>query len=421
MKLSNKFTLWFIGIVLLVTPISMGISYYNIKRNIDRAQSRQLRHVNDRIAGQLRKGVEPDRFVQGRPVEVTPIEADQWEDGPRITRIPVYDDSLQRNECLLNVSSFYHINQADYRISSYDYVIRSEEILSGMLHALFWKVLLIIAGVIITTKLVSRYVLSPFRETMKIMYGFNLRKRQKIRLPHTSTHEFRELNGFLQKMTDKATEDYTVLKEFSENASHELQTPLAVIRSKLDLLTETDIRENQAVFIADIQDAVEKLSRINRSLVLLTKLENQEYTAFEDLSFGKVVEDVLSVYEDRIEIKSLSVHKKIDENILVRLHPALGDMLMNNLIGNAIRHNIQNGKIEVILTGKRLVVKNTGRPPEIPTEELFLRFKKGNQCNDSLGLGLAIVKQICDMNGFTVSYRYLEGQHVVAIAFPRSG
>src|SRR5690606_27361165 len=96
-----------------------------------------------------------------------------------------------------------------------------------------------------------------------------------------------ELNCFLERMTDKAVKDYSSLKEFAENASHELQTPLAIIRSKLELLSESDIRGEQALLIGDMQNAVEKLARINRSLVLLSRLENNEYEATEKVPFSQ--------------------------------------------------------------------------------------------------------------------------------------
>jgi len=116
-------------------------------------------------------------------------------------------------------------------------------------------------------------------------------------------------------------------------------------------------------------------------------------------------------------MKHLTVTTDIDKSINLKIHPALADMLVNNLVGNAIRHNVQDGKIELTLTHKRLVIRNTGMPPEMPTEELFQRFKKSNQSSDSVGLGLAIVKQICEVCGFSISYNYKNQLHVIQIEF----
>lgn len=417
MKLSNKFTLWFLGIVFLVTPVSMYISYCNIKKKIDGAEITRMKNVNDTVAAELRKGEAPERYTYGRPIAIDLVTSPFPRDSVVVKEYSILNRELKQRECRLDVTSFYHINGRDYKISSYNYVTKSDQILSGMLQALLWKMLLVAFCVVLTTRMVSRRVLASFRQTMKTIHGFNLKQKEKISFPKTTTKEFAELNGFLRKMTDKIIEDYASLKEFSENASHELQTPLAVLRSKLELLTETDISGEQAALIADMQNAVEKLSQINRSLLLLTKLENQEYESFEKVKFCKITKDILKAYEDRIEMKGLTIRQEIDNNIYLQIHPALGDILLNNLIGNAIRHNVQHGLIELTLRPEQLVIKNTGLPPKVPTEELFQRFKKSNQSSNSLGLGLAIVRQICEASHFGITYQYIQDMHTVTVRF----
>lgn len=420
MKLVDKFTLWFVAIVFLVTPVSMSISYHNIKRNIDQAETERLKDVNDHIADQLRRGEPTSRYTEGQPIQITqvnklPVKA------IRVSESSFFNDDLKRNECRLLVDSYYTIDNKHYRISSFNYVTKSDQIISGMLQAVGWKMLLIVICVTFTARFVSRKVFQPFNEALATIQGFSLVAKEKVKLPTSGTREFRELNGFLQKMTDKAVEDYTALKEFSENASHELQTPLAVLRSKLDLLAETGIYEEQAVLITDMQNAVEKLSKINHSLTLLTRLENHEYESKERIHICEITQEILAAYEDRIELKAIEVVRNVDTKVTLQLHPTLADILMNNLIGNAIRHNIENGKIELILTANELVLRNTGRAPEISTSELFQRFKKSNQCSDSIGLGLAIVKQICDLNNITVSYHYSDNWHTIRLGFSVAG
>lgn len=417
MKLINKITFWFIGIVFLITPLTMYISYLNIKQKIDEAEVERMKDVNDRVAEQLKSGEKPDRYALGRPISINVIQGPLPSIKTDVMEATFYNEEIKRKECRLTVSSFYPINNINYQISSYNYVTKSDQILSGMLNALIIKVILIIFCVGITARLLSRYVLFPFRQTMKIINNFDLKKKEKIQLPATSTKEFTELNSFLKKMTDKAMEDYASVKEFSENASHELQTPLAIIRSKLELLAETNIDAIQAELISDTQNAIDKLSKINRSLALLTKLDNQEYTTSEDIKICRITKDVLAAYEDWICLRNIQVTTDLAKNIPLRIHPALAEMLLNNLLSNAIRHNVEHGTIAVTLSHNKLTVRNTGLPPEIPTEELFLRFKKSNQSADSIGLGLAIVKQICEVSQFSINYDYEEGFHVINICF----
>ncbi len=284
MKLVDKFTLWFIGIVILVTPVSMYISYYNIKEKINEAEVMRLKEVNDKAAAQLRAGKTPRLYLSDRPVEITKLSK-LPETNVQVNEYKSYNEELKQNECRLDVHSFYTINGINYKISSYNYITKGEQIVAGMLRAVFWKMLLIIVFVAISARLASRYILSSFKQSLKTIQGFSLKHKEKITLPASTTAEFRELNCFLKKMTDKAIEDYARVKEFSENASHEVQTPLAVIQSKLELLAETGISENQAGLISDMQNAIEKLVKINRSLLLLTKLENLEYETSENVRF----------------------------------------------------------------------------------------------------------------------------------------
>lgn len=416
MKLVDKFTLWFVAIVFLVTPVSMSISYHNIKRNIDQAETERLKDVNDHIANQLRRGEPTSLYTEGQPIKITQVSA-LPANTLQVSENSFFNNDLKRKECRLIVDSYYTIAGKHYRISSFNYVTKSDQIISGMLQAVGWKMLLIVICVSITARFVSRKVFQPFNQALATIQGFNLVAKEKVQLPTSGTREFRELNGFLQKMTDKAVEDYTALKEFSENASHELQTPLAVLRSKLDLLAETGIQEEQAGLITDMQNAVEKLSKINHSLTLLTRLENLEYESKEQVLICEITREILAAYEDRIELKSIEVSRNVDKRVALQLHPTLADILINNLIGNAIRHNVENGKIELVLTGDELLIRNTGRAPEIPTTELFQRFKKSNQCSDSIGLGLSIVKQICDLNSIEVSYDYANNWHTLRLGF----
>lgn len=417
MKLINKITYWFIGIIFLITPITMYISYTNIKKKIDEAEVERMKDVNDRVAEQLKSGEKPDRYALGRPISITTLQGPLPDVRTDVMEASFFNQDINRKECRLTVSSFYSINNTRYQISSYNYVTKSDQILSGMMNALIVKMILIIFCVGITARLLSRYVLYPFRQTMHIINNFDLKRKERIQLPETSTREFKELNSFLAKMTDKAMEDYASVKEFSENASHELQTPLAVIRSKLELLAETRIDACQAELIADTQHAIDKLSRINRSLALLTKLDNQEYTTSEDIKICRITKDVLAAYEDWITLRNIRVTTELAKNVPLRIHPALAEMLLNNLLSNAIRHNVEHGSIAITLSPTQLCIINTGLPPEIPTEELFLRFKKSNQSADSIGLGLAIVKQICEVSQFRIQYDYEQGMHRINICF----
>jgi two-component system, OmpR family, sensor kinase len=424
MKLTTKFTLWYFGIMLVVLLIGGYIVYYEIQDKLSRVEVVRHQRLNDLIAGQVRAGGDYSNHPTRKRATVTPIPADSVPKGISTfyTRGIGWNVEFQENEYRLLVTSFYLINGQWYRITTYSFIPSFYQLLPGVVDSFKWIFLLLLILVIISAGLISKYILAPFKRTLRVIQSFDLKQKTAIRLPDTQTSEFRELNVFLEKMTDKAREEYQSLKEFTENASHELQTPTAIIRGKLDLLMESDIRDEQAILIAETQNALERLSRIHSSLTLLTKLENHEYEANTTVCISQLTRETLNSFEELIQLKSLTLMTAIAEKIYVPLHPSLADLLLTNLIGNAIRHNepsadFGEGLIQVNLTRDGLIVVNTGRQPQLPTAKLFERFKKGNSGGDSIGIGLAIVRQICDLSHFTIDYQYRGSFHCLAVGF----
>jgi signal transduction histidine kinase len=428
MKLTTKFTLWYFGIMLVVLLIGGAIVYYEIQWKLSEVEVARHRRLNDLIAQQIREGGDFTGHPTRKRATITLIPADSVPAGGAsfYTRGLAWNPEFQISEYKLVVTSFYVIGGRHYRISTYSFIPSFFQMLPSVVNSFKWILLVLLILVIVSGGLISKYILAPFKRTMRAIGAFDLKQKDALRLPGTQTAEFRELNQFLRKMTEKAREDYQSLKEFTENASHELQTPTAIIRGKLDLLMESDIRDEQATLIAEMQNALERLSRVHSSLTLLTKLENQEYATGEPVCVSLLARETLSAFGELIEMKSLVLQAHVEKGIYVPINAALADLLLTNLISNAIRHNKVpppgertggKGLIGVQLTKDGLVIVNTGLEPQVPTRELFERFKKGSSGGDSIGIGLAIVRQICELSRFDIVYEYREGLHRIAVAF----
>ncbi|ANI89427.1 hypothetical protein A9P82_09040 [Arachidicoccus ginsenosidimutans] len=420
MKLINKISIRFLGVVLLLTPVCVIISYNSIRNKIDNTQIARMKTMNDNVAQLLKEGKISDNYTLGKPIQITKLNSSLPSQKVEIINGSRNQKDVDKKGCLLTVNSFYNINGSTYKITSYNYTTNESQIFWGMMYGMTWKLLLIIIAIIIMARIMSKKMFAPFRESIHTLSSFNLKNRQKIQLPKSNIKELQELNSFIQNMTNKAVEDYNRAREFSENASHELQTPLAVMRTKMELLAETNITEEQAALIADMQNAIEKLSSINRSLVLLSKLDNHEFSTQEQIKFCRITRSVLSMYEDWISLKELCVSTKLDSNIILNIHPSLAEILVANLVSNAIRHNIDGGKLDIVLTNKMLRICNTGEPLDIPHDDIFRRFKKGNQSSDGIGLGLSIVQQICNKTNFFVNYNYINQQHTFSVYFDKN-
>jgi two-component system OmpR family sensor kinase len=360
-------------------------------------------------------------------VAIIPADSVPGSGASYYTRGIDWNPEFQTREFKLVVTSFYTIDGRHYKVTTYSFIPSFYQLLPGVVDSFKWILLVLLVLVVISGGLISKYILAPFKRTLRVIQSFDVKQKKPIRLPVTRTFEFRELNQFLFKMTEKAQEDYGTLKEFTENASHELQTPTAIIRGKLDLLMESDIRDEQAVLIAEMQNALERLSRIHSCLTLLTKLENQEYRPAAPVCMSNLVREALASFAELIEMKSIRLHAHLGKGVYVPMNPALADLLLSNLISNAIRHNTPSGEegyglISVNLTKEGLVIVNTGDKPQAPTNELFERFRKGNAGSDSIGIGLAIVRQICDLSKFDIVYQYKDGLHLLAVSFlPKTG
>lgn len=418
MNLVDKFTIWFLVVTAVVLVAGGMIVFTRVQNEVDQEAIRRLKSHIDNIAIQLQQGVAPET-LESENVEITEIDPDAPLIGLNVyDTMAVYRPRMRALDRKLTVESSYEVDSRHYKVSMYDFVAEPDEIADGVRKSLVWIFVILLTIVGITNIVISKRILAPFHKTLKAIQHFSLKRDKEINLPATRTKEFEQLNYFLESMTAKARADYRSLKEFTENASHELQTPLAVIRGKLELLLESPLSEEQGNQILSALNSIEKLSKINHSLTLLNKLENQEFSTLQTINVSVHVHNILNDLAELIEMKSIVLRKEIAENVEVMLHPSLADILITNLCSNAIRHNIDNGHIFIKLTAQSLLISNSGHPPETPLEQAFDRFKRTSRNNDSVGLGLAIVKQICDVSSLTISYTYTNSEHVVTVTFP---
>jgi signal transduction histidine kinase len=293
----------------------------------------------------------------------------------------------------------------------------TEDIVQLILIITLSVIVFLILVLFITNRFLLARLWKPFHQTLNELKQFTLSSKNKINLPHTDINEFMELNETAVSMTQKARNDYELLKSFTENASHEIQTPLAIIKNKIELLSQSEnLTDTQINAIQSINDAASRLSRLNQSLLLLAKIENRQFENTGKVNFSIVLNRCVENFEELITIKNISIHKKIPENIFLEMNESLAEILVSNIVINAIKHNYPEGEINITLNENEMTVSNSGAPAHGATSELFQRFKKGSSSEDSLGLGLAIVKTICDIYGFGISYNYEKEMHIVKVA-----
>lgn len=257
----------------------------------------------------------------------------------------------------------------------------------------------------------------PFYDTLSRIKRFNLSSGTPLQLERSGITEFSELNQVLQKMADKMQHDYLSLKEFTENASHELQTPLALINAKVEQLIQSEqLTPSQTHWIDGIYQASRRMSRLNQGLLLLAKIENGQFPNAQPVDLQAELVQRLTDMDEVLQHKNISVQLLPGTSFRASLPALLVESLLTNLVSNAIRHNVPGGRIEVRSSVHQLQLSNTGPHLTADPMTLFGRFRKEANGNESVGLGLAIVKQICETYGLAVTYHYTGGMHTLTLA-----
>ncbi|MBZ5857689.1 sensor histidine kinase [Flavihumibacter profundi] len=278
-------------------------------------------------------------------------------------------------------------------------------------------VFLLLAIVVINRKS-SRLLWRPFYSTLKKAGEYDVVRNQSIQLEQqTGIAEFNQLNSELTYLVEKVNKAYSNQKNFVENASHEIQTPLAIIRSKLDLLiNESGLTEKSAALLGEITEASERLSQMNKSLLLLAKIDNNQFPEKHKINVSELLENILNNYQEHYEAFP-SLTRSILPGVYIMANPALAEILIGNLVKNAVVHNLPGGYIKVHLDQTLLSIENTGKEIAERPEQLFERFRKGNADSKTTGLGLALVKQVTQLYEMGLLYEYENGIHRVTVAF----
>ncbi len=264
----------------------------------------------------------------------------------------------------------------------------------------------------------TKYALTVFYDTIKKLRSFDVNKENKLDLMTSDVDEFEQLNVVFSAMDAKIKEDYERLKQYTENTSHELQTPLAIITSRLDeLLQSPNLGEEEMKIVVSLMDTTSRLSKTNQALIFLAKLDNRLFAHEEPVDMLLIINEQLVLLEPFIETKELSV--EVDSNatpLILTMNKTLAHTLVQNLLKNAIRHNINLGYIRINCNQEVLTISNSGIKLVLTPDEIFHRFKKDSLSNNSLGIGLSIVKRICEISNLSITYSQHQLEHTFRLA-----
>jgi signal transduction histidine kinase len=305
-----------------------------------------------------------------------------------------------------------------YAITIIQTLSEEEELLKDISLYRYFLLLSLLLISILFNYLIGKRLWRPFYVSVNNASRYDIQSDKPLELPETDINEFMQLNEVFENMTRKMRDDYLNLKEFSENASHEIQTPLAVIRSKADLLMQQkNLNKDSLSLIKSINESTTKLFKLNQGLLLISKIENKVFHEKKMVSLKQLIVNGLDNYKEILQLKKITVEMDIADEALVEMNDTLAEIMISNLLSNAVRFNVDGGFIKCHIDKMFLILTNTGLALTIDPEDLFRRFHKNINNPQSVGLGLSIVKKITETYGMQINYTFHDSIHVLKLHY----
>lgn len=411
--------------LLLIVSLWSVIFYFNMLDEIKGSVDEELENYKRQIVFKAEKDstiLQQKTFDEGffSVNKISEEEALSFKDTYEDTEIYAQDadDEAPELEPVRILTTVFEQNGNFYQLKIFNNMVEEDDLVKELLWDAAGLYVLLIFSILMINNIVLQRLWKPFYELLDELKNYRLGISKSFPNTETKTKEFSDLQDAVTTLLQYSEKSYEQQKEFIGNASHELQTPLAIAISKLELLIEKEnFTENQAEKIAEIMEIIERLVRLNKSLLLLTKIENKQFFDNQEIKVNDIVEKNIEYLSDIAEFKEVEIIFSENSELLVKADAALINIIVSNLLRNAIFHNIKSGKVEVKIDAKKLSVLNTGTNHSLSHEKIFTRFQKSEQHQSGSGLGLAIVKAIAELYDFSVSYDFKNGMHEFSVNF----
>jgi len=300
-----------------------------------------------------------------------------------------------------------------YELSVYTPTIEKKDLREAIFYLLVGLFACLLLTILFINIWVFRRSMKPFYLLLEWLDNFRLGKRNKALSIRTQTTEFQKLNEAVRRFASHSEEVFEQQKQFIGNASHEMQTPLAICQNRLEMMLEDEtLGEQQMGEILKTYHTLEYVSKLNKTLLLLSKIDNSQFSEVKELCLNELLKDYLEDYCEVYAYRNIGLSVREEGKFRVKMNETLAVVLMTNLLKNAFVHNKDNGVIRIEITGSGIRFGNTGILEPLDEKHIFERFYQGVRKKEgSTGLGLAIVDAICRQCPLRIRYRYAGGMH----------
>ncbi|KGO87182.1 sensor histidine kinase [Flavobacterium suncheonense] len=417
MKLLNKSLIYLSVSLFFVIGLWTVVFYFNMFREIKESIDEGLENYKRQIIYQAQKDptiLNKKTFAEGFFAirEISQAQAvamtDTYTD--TIMLMQDADDEAPEPEPVRLLKTAFENHGKYYELRVINSMVEEDDLVKELFREALGLYLLLIAIIIFINNFVLQRLWKPFYSFLNQLKKYRI--GNKFPEVKTETQEFNDLQKAVTILLQRNAETYEQQKQFIGNASHELQTPLAIATNKLELLIEKgNLQPEQAENIAETINIIERLVRLNKSLLLLTKIENNQFLDNKTVSFNEVVKQSVNDLEEIADYKNVTISVSETSELTAHMNLSLAYAVVSNLLRNAVFHNTENGTVTVTISEKAITIRNTGSKTPISETQLFSRFHKTESNTNGTGLGLAIVKAICDLYEFPIVYRFENDLH----------
>lgn len=418
-KIALRLSMVLIPVIALWAMIFYFVTVEEINDEVDdllRSYSEQL--IAKKLANQELPVAD---IIAGMHYSISQVTEEYADSHPRTK---YYDSELYINEtdedepARFLKTFFYDAEGRYFELIAAIPTFEKEDLIEAILWWIAALYLILLVTVIVITLAVFQKSIRPLYEILDWLNAYTPGKTQDKLAADTDIYEFRQLEKAVTEATDRSNEAYEKQKQFIGNASHELQTPLAVLGGRIDWMLDNDsLGEENIGELVKMKREVVHISRLNKTLLLLTKIDNGQFPDVMDVNLSSIVQSQREMYEEIFSRKNIHCSLEMqDSPVTVRMNETLATILVTNLIKNAFMHSPEGGIVTIALDGNGLAVENSGEAP-LDRERIFDRFYQGAKKEGSTGLGLALAKTIADKNGMQFSYSFADGRHRFRINF----
>lgn len=409
---------------LVILVCSIPVYYYVV----DSIWMEELDEHNWIIRDRMEKGIQTAK-VDEKELNKTLKIWNKLQPGTKLIAIDSKDIPQNHSYTIRTYNPFEHemdrfrvlsttiwIKKKPYKLTISTNVEEADEILVAIAFVTVVFFVFLVLGFVFLNRRIAKKSWKPFYKTLNQLKSFDLSKDQDIQFEKSDIQEFEELNRELTTLIERNASTFNQQKRFIENASHELQTPLSVLKTKMDvLLQNSTLSEHEASTIETINSSLSRISRINKNLLLLAKIENHQFTEETSVNIQQTLAENIELLDDYFQNKGIQIQMNISP-YSVKCNRTLLEVLFNNLTTNVIRHGYQNDVLRINLIGNKLTFSNMGKN-SLNEENLFVRFGISASETTNSGLGLAISKEICDRYNWKLSYQFNNHLHTFSIEF----